>query len=33
MAENLLAIRSAEAHRGPTLVFAHNRTSSATRAR
>ncbi|GIJ30632.1 hypothetical protein Vqi01_57940 [Micromonospora qiuiae] len=24
MAENLLAIRSAEAHRGPTLVFAHN---------
>jgi erythromycin esterase-like protein len=25
MAENLLAIRSAEAHRGPTLVFAHNR--------
>jgi erythromycin esterase-like protein len=25
MAENLLAIRSAEAHRGPMLVFAHNR--------
>ncbi len=25
MAENLLAIRAAEAHRGPTLVFAHNR--------
>jgi len=25
MAENLLAIRSAEAHRGPTLVFAGNR--------
>jgi erythromycin esterase-like protein len=25
MAENLLAIRSAEALRGPTLVFAHNR--------
>ena len=24
MAENLLAIRAAEAHRGPTLVFAHN---------
>ncbi|MCZ7423651.1 MULTISPECIES: DUF6194 family protein [unclassified Micromonospora] len=24
MAENLLAIRSAEAHRGPTLAFAHN---------
>ncbi|MEW2432077.1 DUF6194 family protein [Micromonospora sp. NPDC047644] len=24
MAENLLAIRSVEAHRGPTLVFAHN---------
>ncbi|GIJ36524.1 DUF6194 family protein [Micromonospora sediminimaris] len=24
MAENLLQIRSAEAHRGPTLVFAHN---------
>ncbi|MGC5290407.1 DUF6194 family protein [Micromonospora sp. DT231] len=24
MAENLLAIRSAEAHRGPTLVFGHN---------
>ncbi|HEX5542262.1 MAG TPA: DUF6194 family protein, partial [Micromonospora sp.] len=24
MAENLLAIRSTEAHRGPTLVFAHN---------
>jgi erythromycin esterase-like protein len=24
MAENLLAIRCAEAHRGPTLVFAHN---------
>ncbi len=24
MAENLFAIRSAEAHRGPTLVFAHN---------
>ncbi|HEX5995727.1 MAG TPA: DUF6194 family protein [Jiangellales bacterium] len=24
MAENLLAIQSAEAHRGPTLVFAHN---------
>ncbi|MER7167676.1 DUF6194 family protein [Micromonospora sp. NPDC000207] len=25
MAENLMAIRSIEAHRGPTLVFAHNR--------
>ncbi|MEU7908787.1 DUF6194 family protein [Actinoplanes sp. NPDC049118] len=25
MAENLLAIRAAEAHRGPTLAFAHNR--------
>ncbi|NJC12735.1 erythromycin esterase-like protein [Micromonospora profundi] len=25
MAENLLAIREVEAHRGPTLVFAHNR--------
>ncbi|WDZ83773.1 DUF6194 family protein [Micromonospora cathayae] len=25
MAENLLAIRSVEQHRGPTLVFAHNR--------
>ncbi|MEU4220787.1 DUF6194 family protein [Actinoplanes sp. NPDC026623] len=25
MAENLLAIRCAETHRGPTLVFAHNR--------
>ncbi|MFG1885500.1 DUF6194 family protein [Micromonospora sp. NPDC049102] len=24
MAENLLAIRAVEAHRGPTLVFAHN---------
>ncbi len=24
MAENLLAIRSVEAHRGPTVVFAHN---------
>ncbi|MEU7801646.1 DUF6194 family protein [Micromonospora arborensis] len=24
MAENLLAIRASEAHRGPTLVFAHN---------
>ncbi|MFF0155229.1 DUF6194 family protein [Micromonospora sp. NPDC005203] len=24
MAENLLAIRTTEAHRGPTLVFAHN---------
>ncbi|MEV1319114.1 DUF6194 family protein [Micromonospora arborensis] len=24
MAENLLAIRATEAHRGPTLVFAHN---------
>ncbi|MFF0471315.1 DUF6194 family protein [Micromonospora zamorensis] len=24
MAENLLAIRAAEAHRGPTLAFAHN---------
>ena len=24
MAENLLSIRSTEAHRGPTLVFAHN---------
>ncbi|WBB80382.1 DUF6194 family protein [Micromonospora sp. WMMD882] len=25
MAENLLSIHAAEAHRGPTLVFAHNR--------
>jgi erythromycin esterase-like protein len=29
MAQNLLAIRAREQHRGPTLVFAHNRRGSA----